>query len=116
MDTIHSSLRRRQNPESQKITDFFSFYSLPSTIIKHPDHNILEAAYLFYYATDVAFENGAEDSGRLKKRIETLVGDALIIADQCKFDVFNALTLMDNVPILKDLKVCACLDQIALHC
>jgi len=77
---------------------------LPSTIIKHPDHNILEAAYLFYYATDVAFENGAEDSGRLKRRIETLVGDALIIADQCKFDVFNALTLMDNVPILKDLK------------
>lgn len=43
----------------------------------------------------------------MKKRLENLVGDALIIADQCKFDVFNALTLMDNVPVLKDLKVCA---------
>jgi glycylpeptide N-tetradecanoyltransferase len=33
------------------------------------------------------------------------VGDALIIADQNKFDVFNALTLMDNVPFLQELKV-----------
>jgi Myristoyl-CoA:protein N-myristoyltransferase, C-terminal domain len=60
---------------------------------------------LFYYAADIAFEEGAEASGRLKKRLEHLIGDALIIAKQAKFDVFNALTLMDNVPILKDLKV-----------
>ena len=35
----------------------------------------------------------------------SLIGDALIIANEAKFDVFNALTLMDNVPILEDLKV-----------
>jgi glycylpeptide N-tetradecanoyltransferase len=93
-----------EHPETHGITDFFSFYSLPSTVIKHPKHNILEAAYLFYYATDVAFQENAEEDGRLKKRLHDLVGDALIIADQNKFDVFNALTLMDNVPILEDLK------------
>ncbi|KII88343.1 hypothetical protein PLICRDRAFT_175942 [Plicaturopsis crispa FD-325 SS-3] len=93
-----------ENPTTHKITDFFSFYSLPSTIIKHPKHSLLEAAYLFYYATDVAFQEGAEEDGRLKQRLHALVEDALIIADQAKFDVFNALTLMDNVPILQDLK------------
>jgi glycylpeptide N-tetradecanoyltransferase len=61
---------------------------------------------LYYYATDVAFEDGADDDGRLKNRLQTLIGDALVIANQAKLDVFNALTLMDNVPILKDLKVC----------
>jgi len=36
--------------------------------------------------------------------LQTLIGDALVVANQAKLDVFNALTLMDNVPILKDLK------------
>lgn len=93
-----------ENPETHKITDFFSFYSLPSTIMNHPKYNVLNAAYLYYYGTNVAFEPGADDDGRLKKRLEELVGDALIIADQAKFDVFNALTLMDNVCFLQDLK------------
>lgn len=30
----------------------------------------------------------------------------MIIANEAGFDVFNALSLMDNVPILQDLKVC----------
>ena len=68
-------------------------------------HNLLNAAYLYYYATEVAFEEGAEESGRLKKRLEELITDALVIADHAKFDVMNALTLMDNVPFLQDLKV-----------
>jgi len=77
---------------------------------------------LFYYATEVAFIDGAEEDGRLKKRLQDLVGDALIVAEQvrspyhlsivcanrhlqAKFDVFNALTLMDNNEFLQDLKV-----------
>ncbi|CAL1705092.1 unnamed protein product [Somion occarium] len=93
-----------EDPKTHKITDFFSFYSLPSTVIDHPKHNLLNAAYLMYYATDVAFQDGAEQSGRLKKRLEELIGDALVIADQSNFDVFNALTLMDNCLFLQDLK------------
>lgn len=43
-------------------------------------HDTVEAAYLFYYATDVAFQEGAEEDGRVKKRLNELIGDALIIA------------------------------------
>ncbi|KAJ7774939.1 acyl-CoA N-acyltransferase [Mycena metata] len=95
-----------ENSDAHEITDFFSFYILPSTIIRSPNPNYgkLEAGYLYYYATDVAFEDGAEEDGRLKQRLQTLIGDALVIANQAKLDVFNALTLMDNVPILEDLK------------
>jgi glycylpeptide N-tetradecanoyltransferase len=41
----------------------------------------------------------------LKKRLEAMIGDALVIANEAKFDVLNALTLMDNVSVLQDLKV-----------
>lgn len=47
-------------------------------------HKLLDAAYLFYYATDVAFENSAESLGLLKHRLLDLIGDALIIADQVR--------------------------------
>lgn len=42
-----------------RITDFFSFYSLPSSILEHPKHDTLEAAYLFYYASESAFATPA---------------------------------------------------------
>ena len=73
--------------------------------MNHPKYNVLNAAYLYFYGTTVGLEEGADEDGRLTKRLEELVGDALIIADQAKFDVFNALTLMDNVCFLQDLKV-----------
>lgn len=47
----------------------------------------------------------AERDARLKERLKVLVGDALIVAGNAGFDVFNALTLMDNVDFLEDLKV-----------
>ncbi|KAM5534071.1 hypothetical protein V8D89_012252 [Ganoderma adspersum] len=93
-----------ENPKTNKITDYVSFYSLPSTIMRSPRHNLLNAAYLFYYGTELAFEDGVEPSGRLKKRVEEIITDALVIADHAKFDVMNALTLMDNVSFLQDLK------------
>lgn len=65
----------------------------------------MDAAYLYYYASETAFEPQAEESGALKRRLEDLIKDALIVADRAKFDVFNALTLMDNVPLLEPLKV-----------
>ncbi|KZO97861.1 N-myristoyl transferase [Calocera viscosa TUFC12733] len=81
-----------------KITDFFSFYTLPSSVIGNTKgHKMLEAAYLFYYATDAPEPD-------LKKRLYELVGDALIIARDAEFDVFNALTLMDNWSFLEDHK------------
>ena len=72
---------------------------------------MLDAAYLYYYATETAFEPQAEESGTLKRRLEDLIKDALIVANRVKFDVFNALTVMDNVPLLESLKV-----RRASHC
>jgi glycylpeptide N-tetradecanoyltransferase len=93
-----------ENPETKKITDFFSFYSLPSSVMQSTKHPVLEAAYLFYYGTETAFTENAEQSGRLQRRLLDLIGDALVIAEQAHFDVFNALTLMDNSSVLTELK------------
>ncbi|KAG8895163.1 glycylpeptide N-tetradecanoyltransferase, partial [Tulasnella sp. 408] len=92
-----------ENPEHQ-ITDFFSFYSLPSTIMKSTKHSLLEAAYLFYYATDVAFQHDPEVKTPIQRRLTELIGDALVLANNAKFDVVNAMTLMDNWSFLTDLK------------
>lgn len=49
--------------------------------MQHPKHSLLEAAYLFYYGTDTAFQESAEASGRLKRRLLDLIGDAIIVAN-----------------------------------
>jgi glycylpeptide N-tetradecanoyltransferase len=66
-----------EDPASKKVTDFFSFYSLESTVIGHKKHDVINAAYLFYYATETAFA-GNEES--LKNRLNELMKDALILA------------------------------------
>lgn len=38
-----------------RISDFFSFYNLPSSVLGNDKHDTLAAAYLFYYASDAAF-------------------------------------------------------------
>jgi len=74
-----------------KITDFVSFYSLPSTIMHHPTHKSLRAAYSFYNAAT-------------KTSWFDLMQDTLIVAKNMGFDVFNALDLMDNKDFLEKLK------------
>jgi hypothetical protein len=32
----------------KELVSMFSFYTLPSSVIKHPEHNELRAAYMFY--------------------------------------------------------------------
>ena len=75
-----------------KITDFVSFYSLPSTVIQSSGgHSTLRAAYSYYNVAG-------------KADLTRLMDDALILARQKDFDVFNCLDLMDNSQFLKDLK------------
>lgn len=72
-----------------KITDFLSFYHLPSTILHHSD--TLHAAYSFYnVATSVPFVD--------------LMKDTLILAKNTGSDVFNCLNLMENQEIMEPLK------------
>jgi glycylpeptide N-tetradecanoyltransferase len=73
------------------ITDFVSFYTLPSTVMHHPLHKSLKAAYSFYNVSE-------------KTPWEDLMQDALIAAKNKGFDVFNALDLMDNKEFLEKLK------------
>lgn len=75
-----------------RISDFVSFYRLESTIMKSKKHDTIKAAYLFYYATDVT----SEDKAAYRKRLNDLMHEALILAKAEKFDVMNALTLLDN--------------------
>ncbi|KZM19579.1 glycylpeptide N-tetradecanoyltransferase [Ascochyta rabiei] len=88
-----------EDPNTHKITDYFSFYNLESTVIGNKKHDTIKAAYLFYYASEVAF---AKDEDKLKTRLNSLMKDALILAKKADFDVFNALTLLDNPLFLEE--------------
>eukprot|EP01147_Barroeca_monosierra_P003660 gene3660-8329_t len=69
--------------ESGNVTDLCSFYTLPSTIVQHEEHDELKAAYSFYnVATTMP--------------LHELLHDTLIMAKIHNFDVFNALHIMEN--------------------
>jgi len=77
--------------ENGVLTDFSSFFSLPSSIMHHPEHKTMYAAYSYYTVAN-------------KHTLTQLMKDILIIAKQNGYDVFNSLDLMDNGEYLKDLK------------
>lgn len=89
--------------ENGKITDFFSFYCIESSIINSTRHSIIRVAYMFYYGSETGLTQPF-DKAALKTRLNELVGDALILAKRYKFDVFNALSLMDNALFLEQQK------------
>jgi len=91
-----------EDPNTHKITDYFSFYNLESTVIGNKKHNTIKAAYLFYYGTEVAFDKEDKDKTKLKQRLNLLMKDALILSKKADFDVFNALTLLDNPLFLEE--------------
>ncbi|GAA6024956.1 hypothetical protein JCM11491_001316 [Sporobolomyces phaffii] len=111
-----------EDPETHRITDLFSLYSLPSTAVKSNPLQAVNAAYLFYYATDCTpstsdlgdgstatkvvnwKDENEEDRAQLKKRLNLLIGDAMVCSQKLGFDVLNALTLQDNSLFLEDLK------------
>eukprot|EP01083_Nonionella_stella_P096022 269718_1 len=80
-----------EDPTTKAVTDFLCFYSLPSSILNHPKHDSLRACYSYYnVATTVP--------------LDELMKDALILAKQENFDVFNALDVMDNKSFTEKLK------------
>ncbi|GME68220.1 unnamed protein product [[Candida] boidinii] len=90
-----------------KITDFFSFYILPFSVLDNAQHDTLGVAYLFYYASEAGLDKPRDDeegTKELAKRLKSLIADALILAKRVKVDVFNALTSQDNCLFLDDLK------------
>lgn len=73
------------------ITDLVSYYALPSTVMHHAVHKIINAAYSFYNVST-------------KTPWLDLMNDALISAKNDNFDVFNALDVMENSKFLTQLK------------
>lgn len=69
-----------ENKEGE-ITDFLSFYALPSSILKHVEHRLLKAAYSYYNVPKA-------------HTLTELTRDALVLAKNKGFDVFNALDIM----------------------
>ncbi|KAL0491274.1 glycylpeptide N-tetradecanoyltransferase [Acrasis kona] len=88
-DVIHSFVV--QDPETKRITDFVSFYSLPSSVIGHQKHKLLKAAYLYFY-----FANSTP--------LVQLIDDLLISAKALDFDVLNCLDIMDNAQFIEKCK------------
>mmetsp|Transcript_25415 Transcript_25415/g.60438 ORF Transcript_25415/g.60438 Transcript_25415/m.60438 type:complete len:403 (-) Transcript_25415:339-1547(-) len=76
---------------SGAITDFVSFYTLPSSVLGNPQHDMLWAAYMYYTVANTV-------------PIGQLMNDALILARDRNYDVFNALDILQNQEFLKDLK------------
>lgn len=74
-----------------EVTDVCSFYSLPSTILGNDKYNLLKAAYSYWNVAKTV-------------PLHELMYDALILAKQQDFDVFNALNVMENDNFLKELK------------
>lgn len=80
-----------EDPETHTLTDMLSFYALPSSILGNDKYRTLRAAYCYYVYAN-------------KTPLLKLMSDALILAKQLNFDVFNALDILENETFLKDLK------------
>jgi len=80
-----------EDKESKKITDFASFYHLPSSVIGNKEYKNLKAAYLFYYAVS-------------KTDLTILIDDILVLARDEGFDVLNCLDILDNRSFRDELK------------
>ena len=82
-----------EDEENGEVTDFISFYALNSSILDDPHHDKINAAYAYYnFVKD-------NDPGRMKQ----LIRDALILAKEQKFDVFNMTEVLQHSLLRGDL-------------
>lgn len=68
--------------------------------MKSANHDLLEAAYLFYYATDAASASPSNLNKTLHGRLAQLLGDMLIIAN----NVSNTLHRRAAIPTMGTLR------------
>ena len=86
-NVVYSYVREDKD---NKITDFISFYNLPSSILQHEDHKKLKAAYSFFNINTTL-------------TVKEIMKCALILAKNADFDVFNCLNIMHNEEAFEDL-------------
>lgn len=93
-DNTASTKKDNGHDNSRKngcITDFFSFYLLPSTVIGNSKHSILNAVYVYYHVAQSV-------------SLTQLMNDLLIVAQQKGFDVCNLVGVQENEDFINDLK------------
>ncbi|XP_026869250.2 glycylpeptide N-tetradecanoyltransferase 1b [Electrophorus electricus] len=73
------------------ITDMVSFYTMSSTVLNHLVHTSLKAAYALYTVATAT-------------PVQQLMEDVLVIAKARGFDVFMALSVMENNVFLEPLR------------
>ena len=89
---VYSYVILDENSNDEIIVDFFSIYSIPSTILNQPNHpnhpkiphESIQVAYLFYYSVSSEI------------RLLPLIKSVLQEATRLGFDVLNCLNLMEN--------------------
>jgi glycylpeptide N-tetradecanoyltransferase len=81
----------KEDPKTNIVTDFVSFYQIKSTVLKNEKYKELKAAYAYYYAASTV-------------DVTKLFNEALILAKELGFDVFNALDIMSNKKFIEPLK------------
>lgn len=76
---------------NEKVTDFFSFYRIPSTVIGNAKYSTLEVAYIHYYAAT-------------SMPLHQLILDLLTMAHSRGFDVCNAVDILDSRTFFEEMK------------
>lgn len=92
------------------VTDFVSFYTLPSSVMHHPTYKTLKAAYSFYNVSGATpWVDLITDALIIAKLVSILFYHGSVDTKKSAFfqnnyDVFNALDLMENKEFLEKLK------------
>ena len=73
------------------VKDFASYYTLPTKVLKNEKYKFINKAYLFYYTSN-------------ETTPYKIINELLIVAKNNNIDVFDALNIMENESILKELK------------
>ena len=74
-----------------KITDFISYYIVPSSCLKHETIKQFTSGYVYYYFNTVT-------------PLQSMIGDILVDAKRKEIDVMNALNIMESKTFFEDLK------------
>ena len=82
-----------EDEETGQVQDFISFYALNSSILQDEHHDKIYAAYAYYNFCQ----------GNDQARMKALMRDALILAKQNNFDVFNMVEVLKHGLVKEDL-------------
>ena len=96
-----------------RVTDMFSFYSLPSSVLDNDKHKVLNAAYLFYYATDVVFDTQIDQENQASSSTSTSERAAALAAGKAPWQC-NSLTNLTASELLDESRV-PCWDSEPSH-